>query len=121
MRQELACALCVECSGWRALPRLDHKPSHDGFEHRSTHEELRNDLDAPWISLPTFRDHTRQKNVGYEHHNGVRGSVRLPRPVEIGGSDIDGTRISPSLDQSTACFSANTMSAGRVQTQHGIG
>ena len=57
MRQELTCALCIECSGWGALLSLDREPSHNGFNHRIMHEELRNNLDAPWISLPMFRDH----------------------------------------------------------------
>jgi hypothetical protein len=42
-RQELARALRIEQTGWRAVPGFDRKPRHDGFDHGIANQKLRND------------------------------------------------------------------------------
>src|SRR5258708_38819818 len=84
-------------------------------------EELRDDLNVSWISFPMFRDHTREESVGYEQYDRARRPTRLPGRLDIGWSEIHGSRVAPALDRPPDHLSADAMPPGAVSPQRVIG
>jgi hypothetical protein len=119
--QELARAFRVEQPGWRAVPRLDSKLCHGGFDHGIANEKLRNDLDIAGIDTPILENHASQERVLYEHHDSSRRAIRFPTRVEICGAEIDGPRIGPTLNQSTSLPLPYTMSTRCIEPQRSLG
>src|SRR5258707_15714301 len=103
--QSLRCGTALRCK---------RQASRHPLDHRVMREELRNDLNVSWISFPMFRDHTREESVRYEQYDRARRPARLPGRLDIGWSEIHGSRIAPALDWPPDHLSADAMPAGEI-------
>src|SRR5258706_2151197 len=114
MRQELACALRIQSFRWGPALHLQRQASCHPLDHRVLRKELRNDLDVSWISFPMFRDHTREEGVGYEQHDRAGRRARVPARLDIGWSEIHGSRIAPTLDWPPSHLAADAMPSREI-------
>src|SRR5258708_27777280 len=98
MCEELARALRIRSFQWGSALRLSSQGSRNALDHRVVREKLRNQLDVSGIGFPMLRDHAREEGVRYEQYDRARTPACSPRRLDIGRSEIHGSRTAPALD-----------------------